>query len=71
MIMAILIPVLRSTPCLTTTNYVIAVVTIAENEGSTTNYAYITGDVNSEAYANDEYTLDSARHCQRQEGGAD
>ena len=37
-------------------NYVIAVVTIAENEGSTTNYAYITGDVNSEAYANDEYT---------------
>ena len=37
-------------------NYVIAVVTIAENEGSTTNYAYITGDVNSEAYGNDEYT---------------
>ena len=37
-------------------NYVIAVVTIGENEGSTTSYAYITGDVNSEAYGNDEYT---------------
>ena len=34
--------------------YIIAVVTIGEDQGSTTNYAYITGGVNQEAYGSDK-----------------